>query len=97
MWSGLDRYFALSGDMRVLEIGCGTGQFSFILIDRVKELVATDFSKGMIDICNEENEFKNVRFSVEDGTNLSFDDSSFDAVVVANTLHIIPDTDAMIR
>ncbi len=86
----------LTKDMKVLEIGCGTGQLSFRLVSKVGSLVSTDFSEKMIRLCNETNT-TDIVFQVEDGTNLSFDDNSFDAVVIANVLHIVPDPDSVLK
>ena len=36
----------------------------------------------------------NVRFSLEDATALSFANDSFDAVIISNALHIMPDPEA---
>jgi len=38
----------------------------------------------------------NVRFSVEDGAHLSFADDAFDAVIISNALHIMPDPAAVL-
>ncbi len=82
-------------ESEVLELGCGTGQLSFRLADRVKSLIATDFSEKMISICKEKNTKENLIFQVEDAGDLSFLDQSFDVVVVANMLHIVPNIDAV--
>ncbi len=86
----------LSAEMTVLEIGCGTGQLSFLVAQSVKKLIASDFSARMIAECNKKNTASNIVFQVEDGTALSFADDSFDAVVIANVLHIVPQPDAVI-
>ncbi len=86
----------LEKNMKVLEIGCGTGQLSYLIADTVNELIATDFSDKMIKVCKENNT-KGIIFQVEDGTDLSFKDSTFDAVVMANVLHIVPDPDSIVN
>ncbi len=82
----------LNKDMKALEIGCGTGQISFLLEDHLKELIATDFSEEMIAICNKNNT-SSIQFQVEDATDLSFKESTFDIVIMANVLHIMPNPD----
>lgn len=75
----------------VLEIGCGTGQFSISLSKVSSSYIATDYSINMI------NEFKNnyngdsIEFMVEDITNLSFPDNKFDIVLIPNVLHVLKD------
>ncbi len=85
----------LNKSMNALEIGCATGQLSHLIIDKVNHLTATDFSENMIEICKKENRSK-IEFRLEDGSNLSFEDESFDAVIVSNVLHIVPNPDDII-
>ncbi len=87
----------LDKKMRVLEIGCGTGQLSCLIADNVAELIATDFLEKMIANAKKHNVSNNILFKVEDGTNLSFEDKSFDCVLIANVLHIVSDSDAVIK
>ena len=79
----------LSKDMNVLEIASGTGQFTFPLCDCVAQYEATDFSKKMI---NESKKIrsKGITYSVQDATQLTYNDNHFDAVIIANALHIMP-------
>ncbi len=85
----------LNKNMRVLEIGCGIGQLSYLLADSVAHFVATDFSEEMIKVCNKQSK-PNLTFKVEDGGNLSFDDDSFQCVIIANVLHIVPNANQII-
>lgn len=80
----------LNKDMKVLELACGSGQLTFRLAAYLKELDATDFSPAMIAEVKKQNTFKNVCFSVQDATALPYDDGCYDAVVIANALHIMP-------
>ncbi len=86
----------LNQDMEVLEIGCGNGQVSFLVYDKVKKLIATDFSEKMIEICKEKNH-TDILFQVEDGSRLTFPDKRFDAVIISNVLHVIPNPQAVIE
>ncbi len=83
----------LNADMKVLELGAGTGQLSFLLHDKTKEYIATDFSEEMVRIGNERSGSKELVFQVEDIMNLSFEADTFDFVVCSNVLHIVPDMD----
>lgn len=84
----------LSKDMNVLELACGTGMFTYILADKVNTWKATDFSENMVKEARAAGKKHKVipglSFSVEDATNLPYEDSSFDAVMIANALHIMP-------
>ena len=80
----------LKEEMSVLELACGTGQLTFLLADKVSSWEATDFSKKMVEIAKKQSTGKNISFSVQDATNLPYSNNSFDVVLVANALHIMP-------
>ena len=80
----------LSRNMDVLELACGSGQLSFKLSNYVKTYEATDFSDQMINEAKKKQKGSRLHFSVQDATNLPYADSSFDAVVISNALHIMP-------
>jgi len=84
-------------NMKVLELGCGTGSTAIIHAPHVTEIVATDVSSRMISIGREKakNEgINNINFintSVED-----FDatEGSFDMVLALNLIHLLSDRQA---
>lgn len=83
----------LTAEMNLLELACGSGQMTFRLCDDVKSYTATDFSEEMIyqakkNICP-----VNLLLEVQDATALPYADGSFDAVLIANALHIMPEPD----
>ena len=92
-YSEMSRLMAevLSPEMTVLEAAAGTGLISLSIAGCVRHIEAVDFSPKMIEKAKKKKVPDNVRFSVEDASDLSFDDSSFDAVIIANALHIMPD------
>lgn len=53
-------------DRRVLELGCGTGKNSAWLAERARELVALDFSVGMLAVARARVRTSNVRFVEHD-------------------------------
>lgn len=86
----------LQADMDVLELACGSGQLSFPLAPDVHSWLATDFSEKMIAAAKARPEAATagaagLRFEVADATALAFPDASFDAVLIANALHIMPE------
>ncbi len=80
---------ALNKDMKVLEIGTASGLVARAVSNKVKEVYAIDFSKEIIKKAKEISKEKNIYFSVGDSNSLEFKDKSFDAVIIANVLHII--------
>ncbi len=83
----------LKRDMNVLELACGTGQLSYPLSGRVRLWEATDFSPAMITEAKKKNHSSRLHFSIQDATALPYAPESFDAVVIANALHIMPNPD----
>ncbi|WP_312419278.1 class I SAM-dependent methyltransferase [Anaerospora hongkongensis] len=81
----------LKADMRVLEVATGTGLIALGIAKFVRQVEATDFSSKMIETAKKKAAPSNVTFSIEDATALSFAKDSFDAVIISNALHIIPD------
>ncbi|MFT8351372.1 class I SAM-dependent methyltransferase [Clostridium saccharoperbutylacetonicum] len=83
----------LDKNMQVLELACGTGQLTFPLCKKVASWEATDFSKKMIEEAKARAANLPVTFTVQDATNLSYEDGKFDTVIIANALHIMPNPD----
>lgn len=81
----------LNKDMTVLELACGSGQFSFRLAKKAKHWEAIDFSENMIAEAKKKSRPKELYFSVQDATKLPYADETFDAVMIANALHIMPE------
>ena len=77
---------------KTLELGCGNGTYSKILIREAEYLTATDFSDEMVAVSKKR--LKGIgNISVEKANcfSLSYPDSSFDTVFMANLLHVIPE------
>lgn len=83
----------LSREMNVLELACGTGQLSFRLAGKARLWEATDFSPNMIAEARKAPRSSRLHFSVQDATALPYGAASFDAVMIANALHIMPEPD----
>jgi ubiquinone/menaquinone biosynthesis C-methylase UbiE len=72
----------------VLELGCGTGEFSRRLAARAAHVVAVDLSSEMIRVARARSrDYRNVEFAVADMTSLPLRDARFDCVASLNTLH----------
>ena len=73
-----------------VEFGCGTGCFTEKIADRCKTLLATDLSDSLLEAARtrfQDNE--KVTVQKENCMNPSFSPESFDAVFLANLIHII--------
>lgn len=80
----------LNRDMYALELACGTGMISQRVVGSVRSLEATDFSPEMIAQAKKHNASSRLHYSVADATRLPYEADSFDAVVIANALHVMP-------
>ena len=75
----------------VLEIATGPGLLARHVAPASKRMVATDYSDGMIAVARKGGCPSNLTFEVADAMALPYADASFDAVLIANALHIVPD------
>lgn len=69
---------------RVLDLGCGKGQFTIEIAGKAKEVVGVDFSREGIASAEQNlsrSKLKNVTFQQASADDLPFDDSQFDVVV----------------
>ena len=80
----------ITGDTKVLELACGSGQFTLPLARRAGSWEATDYSSPMVEAARKRN-IPGASFSVQDATSLPYEDSSFDLVLMANALHVMPE------
>ncbi len=80
----------LHRDMNVLELGCGTGLLSQRIAGCVRDLEATDLAPEMIAQARKKPASCRVHYSVQDAVALPYASETFDAVVAANVLHIMP-------
>ena len=75
----------------VLEIATGPGLLAKHVAPAAKHMTATDYSTGMIAEAKKGECPANLTFEVADAMHLPYDNDSFDAVLIANALHIVPD------
>ena len=85
---------AAEGADRVLEVAAGTGLVTPTLAQRAKTVVATDYAEGMLEQLRAKMTLKgvsNVHCEQADIYALRYEPQSFDLVVAANVLHLVPD------
>lgn len=75
----------------VIEIATGPGLLAKHVAYAANKMIATDYSTGMIAEAKKGKYPDNLTFEVADATNLQYEDNSFDVVLIANALHVMPE------
>ena len=81
----------------VLELATGTGLIAKNIVNAAALIEATDASAEMITEAKRDNRSAKLHFSVQDMFRLPYADGSFDAVIVSNALHIVPQPEKALR
>jgi ubiquinone/menaquinone biosynthesis C-methylase UbiE len=85
---------AIDGRERVLEVGAGTGLVTETVARKARQVIATDYAAGMVARLQDRVRaagVNNVAVEQADLYQLRFEAQSFDAVIAANVLHLVPD------
>lgn len=92
-----DRFYSGTGwspeelrGARVLEVGCGAGRFSQVMLDTGAELCSIDYSTA-VDACLANNDRPNLTIAQADAFKLPFEPASFDFVFCYGVLQHTPD------
>lgn len=100
-WRAIKTMLPNLKDKRVVDLGCGTGRFSFLLEEfQPKQIVGLDMSEAMIEIGKE---IKNQRGSIVQFLHKNIEDifeiqdNSFDFVFSSTTLHYIENLNVVMR
>lgn len=84
-----------SGSLRVLDVGCGTGQISALMSEMGHQVTGLDLSPGMMEKAMERAKAKNldINFQFGDAENPPFDQGSFDLIIERHLLWTLPHPD----
>jgi SAM-dependent methyltransferase len=75
----------------VLDIGCGTSEFSRLLARRFERVIAIDLSSKMIKVARQNStNYSNINFQVADILQWQFPLEKFEAIVSIATVHHLP-------
>ena len=76
---------------KVLELGCGNGTYSSLMVMAAEHVWATDFSDEMVAVAQRQlGKIKNVTVEKQNCFETAYGNNQFDTVVMVNLLHIIP-------
>ena len=80
----------------VLEIATGPGLLAKHVAHSARNMIATDYSDGMIREARKGNYPDNLKFELADAMSLPYEEDSFDVVIIANALHVVPDPEKVL-
>jgi SAM-dependent methyltransferase len=92
-------FAGISGAVRVLDVGCGTGNLSFCLAQdpEIVSVRGLDLSPAYVEYANRRNKGSRLDFQVGDACALPFPDASFDHSVSMLALQFVPQADLAVR
>jgi len=92
-----DELFQLNLKGQVLELGCGNGTYSKILSQTADKVTATDYSEEMVSASKERlRSIQNICVEQQNCFSLTYPNTSFDAIVMVNLLHVIENPEKVI-
>ena len=81
-------------DLRVLDIGCGTGNYTDLFQKLTQiEVYGVEPSAGMLEKARHKN--NHITFKIGQADNIPFDNDFFDFVYMTDVIHHVPDINAM--
>ncbi len=83
-------------DQEVLELATGPGVIAKKVADEAKSMIATDFSEKMLAVARRGVVPGNLTFEQADASALPYEDESFDVIIIANALHVIPNPEKVL-
>ena len=90
----------LGADEHILDLGCGTGILTSLLLPRLSargRVSAVDFSGAMLELAREKIPDRRVTWIASDASALPLQDASVDRAIAFSTWPHFPDPDAVIR
>jgi ubiquinone/menaquinone biosynthesis C-methylase UbiE len=91
LWTGLiSRYCGPKPNLRLLDLGCGTGRFTLPITQHLGyRVTGADSSHEMLAKAREKDKEKIVTWNLQDAQHLTYSGDSFDAVFMSHLLHHI--------
>ena len=91
LYPGFLRVLGKIKGKKILDIGCGSGEFTKKLADMGANVTGIDISKKWIEFCNRTHKSKNLKFFHSDGADLKlFGVNTFDIVTINMVLLNVP-------
>ena len=80
----------------VLELATGPGLIAKHVADAADCMIATDFSPDMIAQAEKGGNPPNLTFEIADASDLHYENKTFDVVIIANALHVVPNPEKVL-
>ena len=87
----ITKWLRLTGEQRVLDVGCASGTLTTRWSPAAQHVTAVDFSRVLIDEANRRHGGDQLDFEIAEAGSLPFDDQTFDAVCCYNVIPAFPD------
>lgn len=88
----------ISDSDQVLECACGTGAITQEVAPHCQQIIATDFSDGMLRQAQKKcASFHNATFCKADIMHLEYSEATFDKVIAGNVIHLLDSPQAAIN
>jgi ubiquinone/menaquinone biosynthesis C-methylase UbiE len=87
-------------DTIMMELGCGTGTTSLLHAPHVEEVIAFDYSPGMIDMANKkkkDQQAENIIFEVKAVEDIPFHNETYDVIMAHSILHLTQNNEQIIK
>ena len=87
------QHVSSSPGARIIDIGCGIGQYALLLASATKaQVFATDLSWAMVEKGRGKNNVQHVSWSLSDACRMPFVGGSFDVALLFQVLHVVKDS-----
>lgn len=86
-------WLGLSGGLRWLDVGCGTGAASAMILAEgdPAQVVGIDASQSQILYASQHNDDQRAQFQVGDAQSMTFEEDEFDVAISGLVLNLVPD------
>lgn len=82
----------------VLELGCGSGNYTKSLIPHSDSILCTDISEDMVSVAKERlKEFSNVKVEEANSYETGLQSSLYDSIFMANLIHVVHKPEAVLQ
>ena len=91
----LVRLLGIAGNSKILDMGCGTGNYTWALYKTTKNIIGLDYSFGMLEQAKAK--YTEIPFLQGDVTDLSLESETFDGTLAIQVLHHIKQKERFLR